>query len=112
MPEYTYSPDFYPNGSIWVEQWLKDGEPHREGDKPASVWYREDRSIMRKQWYKDGKRHREDDKPAVIWYRKDDGSIIREHWYKDGVEYTPHTVTCDGKTVEIDGKKYKLTLID
>jgi hypothetical protein len=61
------------------------------------------------EWYKDGKVHREDG-PAVI---ETDGY---QYWYLNGREYTKEefdkqTKTCDGKVVEIDGVKYKLTLV-
>jgi len=79
---------YFKDGSIDSEHWFKDGEMHREGDKPALISYYEDGSIWRELWFKDGKKHREGDKPAVIGYRKD-GSIVREHWYKDGVRYFP-----------------------
>ena len=82
MSEYTYKPIFYTNGSIYSEQWFKDGKKHREGDKPAFILY---------------------DK---------EGSIYEELWYKDGIEYIPQTDSCHDKVVEIDGKKYKLTLVD
>ena len=56
----------------------------------------------------DDKLHREDG-PAII---RLDG---RQEWYKDGKEYTQkefdkQTKTCNGKVVEIDGVKYKLTM--
>ena len=56
-------------------------------------------------WYKDGKYHRDNDEPAIIY---SDGT---KFWYKDGCHYTPvpKATTCNGKIVEIDGKKYKLT---
>ena len=54
MSEYTYKPIFYTNGSIYSEQWFKDGKKHREGDKPASIWYRKDGSVEREFWCKDG----------------------------------------------------------
>ena len=111
MSEYTYEPYFYTNGSIKEEHWHKDGKLHREGDKPADIWYRKDGSIRHELWYKDGKLHREADKPAVIWYLKE-GSIEAESWFKDGVQYTPQTDSCHDKIVEIDGKKYKLLLVD
>jgi hypothetical protein len=61
-------------------------------------------------WYKDGKHHREDG-PAIIY---SDG---RQYWYLNGKEYSEEkwkNVTskpCNGKVVEIDGVKYKLTLV-
>ena len=111
MSKYTYEPYFFEDGSISSEYWHKDGKLHREGDKPAFIWYHEDGSILQERWFKDNQRHREGDKPAFIWYRED-GSIEEEHWFKDGIEYIPQTDSCHNKVVEIDGKKYKLTLVD
>jgi len=101
-----------------------NGKYHRE-DGPAIEWADGDRS-----WYLNGKLHREDgpalemadggrswwingerhrlDGPAVEW---DDGS---REWYLNGKQLTEAEFnarqhpTCDGKVVEIDGKKYKL----
>jgi hypothetical protein len=96
----TYEVKVYPNGR---QYWYKNGEPHRE-DGPAIIY-----PNGTQYWYKDGKIHREDG-PAVIY------SNGTQYWYKDGKEYTEkefdkQTKTCDGKVVEIDGVKYKLTLV-
>jgi hypothetical protein len=118
----TYEVNVYPNGhQEWVingkyhrddgpaiidsdgtQYWYKDGNLHRE-DGPAYI-----RPDGTQAWFKDGNRHR-DDGPAIIWQ---DGS---QSWFKDGKQYTQkefdkQTKTCDGKVVEIDGVKYKLTL--
>ena len=84
--------------------WYLNGQRHRE-DGPAI----EDADGT-KSWYRNGKLHREDG-PAVEWA---DGS---KEWYLNGkylteAEFNARTKkqsTCDGKVVEIDGKKYKLT---
>ena len=63
-------------------------------------------------FYKDGKRHREDG-PAIEWA---DGA---KEWYLNGVMLTEKEFNekmkkpceIDGKIVEIEGKKYKLTEI-
>ena len=63
------------------------------------------------EWRLDGKLHREDG-PAVEW---SNGS---REWYLNGEklteeehrEQTQPQPTCDGKTVEIDGRTYVLTL--
>ena len=64
-----------------------------------------------KYWYLNGKLHREDG-PAIEYA---DGS---KFWYLDGKRYSEadwkkavNPDSCDGKTVEIDGKKYRLTEI-
>jgi hypothetical protein len=66
-----------------------------------------------KEWYLNGERHREDG-PAC---EDRDGS---KYWYLNGVSYTESEFlkltkpnpSCNGKVVEIDGKKYKLVLAD
>ena len=62
-------------------------------------------------WYLNGKMHREDG-PAIEWPSGD------KWWYLNGnrlteEEFNKHLadkkVSCAGKVVEVDGKKYKLT---
>ena len=61
-----------------------------------------------KDWYRNGQRHREDG-PAVESANGD------KFWYINGenlteTEFNARTKdNCNGKVVEIDGKKYKLT---
>ena len=59
-----------------------------------------------KYWYLNGKAHREDG-PATVWA---DGT---KQWWIDDKELTEQEFnqrmsSCDGKVVEIEGKKYKL----
>jgi hypothetical protein len=89
----------YNNGD---KEWFLNGKLHRE-DGPAVEC-----SNGAKFWYLNGKRHREDG-PAVEW---SDGYKV---WYLDGKRLTEQEhkaatskPTCEGKIVEIDGKKYKL----
>ena len=107
------------------QYWRYNGNPHRDGDQPAVI-----QANGFKSYYKHGKRHRDGDKPAII---RPDGSV--EYWkegklhregdepavmnisgaveyWKDGVKYFPKPADpCDGKEVEIAGKKYKLVAI-
>ena len=116
----TYKVDVYSNGTKY---WYLNGELHRE-DGPAIEYANGD-----KHWYLDGKRHREDG-PATehangtkYWYlngkfHREDGPAIEyangdKYWYLDGeklteAEFNKRTTSCNGKVVEIDGKKYKL----
>jgi hypothetical protein len=60
-----------------------------------------------KYWCRNGQYHREDG-PAIECSNGD------KFWYLDNKEYTESeflklTKSCNGKIVEIDGKKYKLT---
>jgi hypothetical protein len=89
----------YNNGD---KEWFLNGKLHRE-DGPAVEC-----SNGAKFWYLNGKRHREDG-PAVEW---SDGYKV---WYLDGKRLTEQEhkaatskPTCEGKIVEIDGKKYEL----
>ena len=82
------------------KRWYKEDKLHRE-DGPAVEGSNGSRS-----WYKNGNLHREDG-PAV------DYSNGYKAWYLNDVryfeeEYNKKLSTCEGKVVEIDGKKYKL----
>ena len=89
----------YADGTKW---WFLNGKQHRE-DGPAETYANGDKS-----WYLNGKPHREDG-PAIDWA---DGY---KYWYLNGKQLTEQqfiaqtTNSCEGKVVEIDGKKYKLT---
>ena len=61
--------------------WTKDGEIHRDGDKPAMVY-----TNGSKHWYKHGKLHRDGDKPAIVHDK--DFPEDNEYW-KNGKQYTP-----------------------
>jgi hypothetical protein len=83
-----------------AKSWWINGECHRE-DGPACEWADGDKS-----WYINGQLHREDG-PAV---ERADGT---KFWYINGeclteAEFNARTKSCNGKVVEIDGKKYKL----
>jgi len=94
-----YKVKVYDSGNKY---WYLDGKLHRE-DGPAIEFSNGDKS-----WYLDGKLHREGG-PAVEF---SNGSKV---WYINGKRLTEaeHKAatskhTCEGKIVEIDGKKYQL----
>jgi antitoxin component YwqK of YwqJK toxin-antitoxin module len=98
MKEYTVK--VFSNGK---QEWFLNDKRHRE-DGPAVIW-----PDGRQFWYLNGKLHREDG-PAYI------GSNGTQAWYLNGKihredEFNNRKNSCDGKIVEIDGKKYKLTSI-
>ena len=125
MKKYTV--EVYDNGD---KEWYLNGDLHRE-DGPAIEY-----SDGRKQWWVNGQRHREDG-PAIEgvngdkeWYlngkrHKEDGPAVEgadghKYWYLNGKRYTKKEYkeeiskrknSCNGKVVEIDGKKYQLTEI-
>ena len=85
-----------------TKYWYINGQLHRE-DGPAIEY-----ADGTKHWFLDGQLHREDG-PAV---EHADGY---KRWYLNDQELTKEEfnertkpVTCAGKVVEIDGKKYKL----
>jgi hypothetical protein len=83
--------------------WYLNGKIHRE-DGPAAEWM-----SGGKEWYLNGERHREDG-PASKWANEN------KLWFLNGIKLTEEEFLqrqnrCDGKIVEIDGKKYELKLV-
>ena len=124
MADYeTYKVRVYKNGH---KTWYQNDIIHRT-DGPAVECADGD-----KFWYLNGVRHREDG-PAIeyvngskSWWQNDklhrtDGPAVEyangfKAWYLDGVQYTEKEFkekmkSCDGKTVTVDGKEYRLTAI-
>lgn len=121
----VYEVRVYENGE---KQWWLNGEYHRE-DGPAVEW-----PDGTKEWMLNGNRHREDG-PAIenpggtnYWFlnnelHREDGPAVEDTdgykaWYLHGEKLTEeeHRLrtsgqTCNGKIVEIDGIKYKLTAV-
>ena len=109
---YEYKVSHRYDGSVSWEEFRKEGQLHREGDRPAVVSYRADGLVLREEFFKEGQLHREGDRPALVSYRAD-GSVEREQFWKEGQMCTPSKAKpCEGKTVEIDGVKYVLTAAD
>ena len=109
---YEYKVSHRADGSVTWEEFYKEGQRHREGDRPAVIRYRADGSVERESFWKEGLLHREGDRPAVIQYLAD-GSVECESFWKEGQMYTPSKAKpCEGKIVEIDGVKYVLTPVD
>ncbi len=88
----------YSNGDKW---WYINGKKHRE-DGPAI-----ELSDGTKYWYQNGKLHRLDG-PACVDIAGDNG------WWTEGERYTEeefmtakHTITIDGKEVEISLESYQ-----
>jgi hypothetical protein len=95
MIEYTVR--VLANGDKW---WYLNGKCHRE-DGPAYEGADGD-----KEWYLNDALHREDG-PAVEY------ASGAKAWYLNGEylteqEFNERTSSCNGKVIEVDGKKYKL----
>ena len=107
MNDYIkYEVRVYKNGTKF---WFKNGEYHRE-DGPA-IEYDDGNKV----WFLNGKCHRIDG-PACEYSNGD------KSWYLNGKQYIEaefkkeiskiaknSKAPCEGKIVEIDGKKYTLT---
>jgi antitoxin component YwqK of YwqJK toxin-antitoxin module len=103
MSHITYEVKVYSGGT---KEWYLNGKRHRE-DGPAIEYY-----DGTKRWYLNGKCHREDG-PAIehsdgskSWYLN--GKLHREEEWKKKLQPDP----CLNKIVEIEGKKYKLILVE
>ncbi len=118
MKTYQVTADEY-----GTKRWYLNGKLHREGG-PAIEW-----ANGTKSWYINDKLHREGD-PAIerangdkYWYlnnkrHREDGPAVEyadgdKYWYLNDnelteAEFNARTKSCNGKVVEIDGKKYKL----
>ena len=97
----TYTVKVSDNGD---KEWYFNDGLHRE-DGPAIEW-----ADGSKSWYLNGKRHREDG-PAVEnadgtkkWFLNDENLTEAEFNAR-----TKPAASCEGKVVEVDGVKYKLT---
>ena len=84
--------------------WYHNDKLHREGG-PALEW------ADGKWWYINGQLHREDG-PAIEWANGN------KYWFLNDKELTEAEFnarikqsSCDGRVVEIDGKKYKLQAV-
>ena len=123
MTYETYEVRVYSDGE---KHWYLEGKLHRT-DGPAV-----EHPNGEKHWYLEGKRHRTDG-PAIeysdgtkYWClegksHRTDGPAVEhpdgeKHWYLEGKKYSQEDweklvspkESCEGKIVEIDGKKYKL----
>jgi len=98
----TYKVEVDEDGNtFWYNQ---QGKLHREGGLSAVEYADGD-----KVWWVNGKQHREGGLPAV---ERANGSKV---WWVNGHHVTEEQAkamfnkpTCNGKVVEIDGKKFKL----
>ena len=94
-----------------TKHWYLNGRYHRE-DGPAAI----EIANGNKWWYLNGKYHRKDG-PAV------ELANGTKYWYLNGIYYSEanwklevaklhkRPDPCDGKEVDIDGKKYKLVAV-
>ncbi len=103
---YNEQNQFHREGGPAVEcangtkSWFLNGKLHREGG-PAIECANGD-----KWWYHNDQFHREDG-PAVEYANGDKRWLLNGNELTEA-EFNARTKSCNGKVVEIDGKKYKL----
>jgi antitoxin component YwqK of YwqJK toxin-antitoxin module len=105
---------WHQNGQLYTRQFYVEGKFHRL-DGPAREYWNENGQLSYREFWVDGKRHRLDGPAAEYWF--EDGQLRYQEFWVDGKQVAElpavKTVpTCDGRTIEIDGKKYILTLQD
>jgi len=90
-----------------TKEWWLNNERHRE-DGPAVEFFDGE-----KEWWFNGERHREDG-PAIeysdgrkLWYLNG-GCYSEKNFHAEIARRKATKATCEGKIVEIEGKKYKL----
>lgn len=93
-----------------LEEWYFEGRCHRIGGPSRT-------SNTSKEWRIEGKLHREDG-PAIEYANGNKEYWLEGKFYQTEESYKKTLATykaskdsCDGKEVEIDGKKYKLVLL-
>ena len=101
---------------IEIDEW---GDKFYFSDKAMTIRHREDGPAIEgadgsKCWYINGRRHREDG-PACEWGGGEWGGGSKS-WFLNGVElsekeFNNRTKPHEGKVIEVDGKKYKLTAV-
>ena len=101
-----YKVNVYPSGR---KHWYLNGKLHRE-DGPAI-----EEASGHKEWFLNGKQHREDG--AAVEYANGD-----KEWYLNGEKLSHsewkeevaklNSPSCNGKVVEIEGKKYRLMEVE
>ena len=103
---------WFENGQVECEYYYLNGNKHRLNDPAVRYWYKN--GLLRKEeYYLRGERHNTTGPAIKKW---DENGHLNEECYIDGnfltkEEFENRKNTCDGKVVEIDGKKYKLTAV-
>ena len=97
----TYKVTVDKHGTI---HWYNQQDQLHNEHGPAIEWVNGSKS-----WYRNGERHREDG-PAIEWTDGYKVWYLNNNWLTEQ-QFLEQTRSCEGKVVEIDGKKYKLSSI-
>ena len=84
--------------------WYRDGKPHRDCGLPACEW-----AYSGREWWVNGKLHRIDG-PAIEDVEEDTFEFYIDGERYEQAEFNERVMRlfCQGKLVDIGGKKYKL----
>ena len=104
---------YYKNGQLRSEEYRIDGKNHNENGPAYRSWY-DNGKLRSESYYINGKLHNENGPAYKYWYKN--GQLMSESYYIDGKKLTKEefdkrntiSCSCEGKVVEIDGKKYQL----
>ena len=106
---------YYENGNKWYEYYYLNGKRHNENG-PAQIFYYPNGNKKYEYYHLNNTFHNEYG-PATIHY-DENGNTKYEHYYLNNVKLSKeewsqkiNKDSCDGKIVEIDGNKYKLTAV-
>jgi hypothetical protein len=87
-----------------TRRWYNEHDQHHREDGPAIEYANGDKS-----WFINDQFHREDG-PAVEYADGDKEWYLNDNELTEA-EFNARTKSCNGKVVEIDGKKYKLQAV-
>lgn len=98
------------SGQLLCESYRFNDKLHNP-DGPALQRWNESGQVIRKEYRIDGNYHNPNG-PAIQEWDYNGNLIFTSYWlngnYLSREEFETRTQSCDGKVVEIDGKKYKL----
>ena len=113
MEEYKVK--VYQNNAGKRIEWRQNNRLHRL-DGPAEMYCQSNGNKRYEYYFLYGKLHNENGPATITYY--ENGSIQSEYYYLNNVKLSKedwlkkiNKSSCDGKTVDIDGKKYKLTAV-
>ena len=106
---------YWNNGQLQSEQYYLNGNLHNPHGPAFRSWY-ENGQLASEEYRLNGKRHNPNGPAFRSWY--ENGQLQYEQYRLNGEKLTKEqfenrnqTCDCDGKVIEIDGKKYELKLI-
>ena len=101
---------YYDNGKLEYEAYYIDGKLHNPNGPAYRSWYKNG-NLATEECRIDDKYHNPNGPAFHSWYSN--GKLVSESYWIGGKQLTKkqfenRNKSCEGKVVEIDGKKYKL----